>query len=90
LIDDITSIYQELCQRYSPKPKPEKKRQWGKKLLSGINLKPKKDRVSPGQQSLPWQNWQIPVDEIHHVAKQFILANCLNPDIAALQFTDTS
>ena len=36
-----------------------------------------------------WDNWQVPTDEIHDVAKKFVMANALNPEIAALQF-DTS
>ncbi|MEM6436429.1 MAG: hypothetical protein AAF773_21665 [Cyanobacteria bacterium P01_D01_bin.115] len=30
------------------------------------------------------------LDDIEAVAKKFVLANCLNPEIAALQFTDTT
>ncbi|MGB3613980.1 MAG: hypothetical protein WBA10_09320 [Elainellaceae cyanobacterium] len=40
------------------------------------------------QQSL-WDEWNIPAEEIEAVAKEFVLANRLNPDIAAVQFTDT-
>jgi putative transposase len=43
----------------------------------------------PGQKSL-WQNLNLPMDEVQEVAKKFVLANCYDPNIAALQFTDTS
>ncbi len=46
-------------------------------------------KVSPGQKSL-WQNWNLPVDEVQEISKKFVLANCFDPSIAALQFTDTS
>ncbi|NEQ47292.1 MAG: transposase [Leptolyngbya sp. SIOISBB] len=84
------AIYRELCKRYKPKPKPEKKRAWGKKLLAGISLKPKKDKTSPGQQRLPWDDWQAPSAEIYAVAKTFVLANALNPDVAGMQFDDST
>ncbi|MEM8546082.1 MAG: hypothetical protein AAGF66_19060 [Cyanobacteria bacterium P01_H01_bin.119] len=31
-----------------------------------------------------------PMDAIEAVAKEFVLANCFNPDIAVTQFTDTT
>jgi putative transposase len=49
----------------------------------------KAKKKSPGQKSL-WDEWNIPFEEIEGVAKTFVLANCLNPDIAATQFTDTT
>ena len=42
--------------------------------------------VSPGQKRLPWDDWKAPIDEIHNIAKKFVLANCLNPEIASIQF----
>jgi hypothetical protein len=30
--------------------------------------------------------WNAPVEEIRQVAETFVLANCLNPEIARLQF----
>ncbi len=79
-----------LCKQYRPKPKSEKKRQWGKKRLAGIHLKPKKTKTSPGQQRLPWDTWQLPANEIHEVAKQFVLANALHPEIAGMQFNNST
>jgi hypothetical protein len=37
-----------------------------------------------------WEAWKIPLGEIEEVAKKFVLANCLSPDIAVEQFTDTT
>jgi putative transposase len=65
---------------------------WGSKLLARLRIKSKptkKKKVSPGQISL-WDDWLPDMDEVHEVAKKFVLANCFNPDIAAAQFTDTT
>ena len=44
---------------------------------------------SPGQISL-WTDWLPSMDEVHEVAKKFAIVNCLNPDIAAVQFPNTT
>jgi putative transposase len=80
------AAYRQFCKKYRPKPKPEKRNHWGKKLLARMRLKKKKDKTSPGQQKLPWDDWQAPVDEIQEIAKKFVLANALNPEIAGIQF----
>jgi putative transposase len=49
----------------------------------------KAKKVSPGQKSL-WDNWNAPMDEIVKTAKKFVLANCLNPNIATAQFIDST
>jgi putative transposase len=88
-LDLCARAYRRLCQQYKPKPKPERKNHWGSKKLAGLRLKLRAKKVSPGQKSL-WQNWTLPVDEVQEIAKKFVLANCYDPNIAALQFTDTS
>jgi putative transposase len=87
-LEICAAAYRKFCKRYRPKPKPEKKNHWGKNLLAGMRLKKKGDRASPGQTRLPWDDWQAPMEEIHAVAKKFVLANCLNPQIASLQFEE--
>ncbi|MGD1863259.1 MAG: hypothetical protein ACFB0D_01765 [Phormidesmis sp.] len=82
------------CQeiRYQPGPKPERKNYWGSQLLAGLKLKhkpTKKKRPSPGQINL-WEDWQPCIDEVHKIAKTFVLANCLNPDFSAEKFLDTT
>lgn len=52
-----------------------------------IRGSPKK-KPAPGQQRLPWANWQQPDAAVTAVAKQFVGANALNPDIALAQFAD--
>jgi putative transposase len=88
-LDICAAAYRQFCQQYKPKPKPEKRNHWGSKKLAALRQKMKAKKASPGQKSL-WENWNLPMDEIVAVAKKFVLANCFNPDIAALQFTDTT
>ncbi|UIE39457.1 hypothetical protein [Leptodesmis sichuanensis] len=49
-----------------------------------IRGKPKKR--TPEQQRLPWDTWEAPDPEIQEVARKFVLANALNPDVAISQF----
>ena len=88
-LEFCAAAYREFCQRYKPKPKGERKNRWGSKLLKSIieGRKPKKkDKTSPGQLSLMPELWQIPIDEVHEVAKEFIRANCYNPEVAMARF----
>lgn len=89
-LDMCAAVYRKFCQRYKPQPKPERKSHWGSKLLAGFKpiKKAKSRRNSPGQMQL-WEEWQLPLNEIQRVSKQFVLANCLNPEIAELQFWNT-
>ncbi|MEL6384393.1 MAG: transposase [Cyanobacteria bacterium J06626_18] len=88
-LDLCVQAYRRLCKRYKPKPKPERKPRWGSQKLAALRQKLKAKKASPGQKRL-WKAWDVPVDEIEAVAKKFVLANCLNPEIAALQFTDST
>ena len=88
-LDLCVKAYRQLCKRYKPQPKPERRSHWGSKKLAGLRVRMKAKKSSPGQKSL-WKEWNAPMDEIHRVAKKFVLANCLNPEIAALQFPDTT
>jgi putative transposase len=49
----------------------------------------KAKKVSPGQKSL-WDEWNAPIDEVLTVAKELVLANCLNPDIVSVRFENTT
>lgn len=92
-LEICAAAYRKFCQQYRPKAKPERKHYWGSKLLAGLKLKSKpskKKRVSPGQIKL-WDDWLPSMDEVQEVAKKFVLANCLNPEIALAKFSnDTS
>lgn len=77
--------YRKFCKKYKPQPKPEKKNHWGSKLLAKIKLRGKPQKTSPGQQKLPWDDWDRPNEEIQIVARKFILANCLNPEFVSAQ-----
>jgi len=87
-LEICAAAYRKFCQQYKPKPKPERKNHWGSKLLAQIKARSKlKKNTSPGQKSL-WEDWEVPAAEIRCVAKKFVLANCLNPDIAGLRFEE--
>jgi putative transposase len=88
-LDICAAAYRKFCQQYKPKPKPAKRHHWGSQKLAAWRQKMQAKQVSPGQKSL-WENWNLPIDEMVEIAKKFVLANCFNPDIAALQFTDTT
>ncbi|MEB3357935.1 MAG: transposase [Synechococcales bacterium] len=88
-LEMCAAAYRKFCKKYRPQPKPERKNHWGSKKLAGLKLRLKAKKKSPGQQNL-WDDWNLPVEEIDEVAKTFVLANCLNPDIAVEQFTDTT
>jgi putative transposase len=51
-----------------------------------MKIRGKPQKRTPGQQRLPWDTWEAPDPEIQKVAKKFVLANALNPEIAAAQF----
>ncbi len=89
-LEICAAAYRKFCKKYRPKPKAEKKSYWGKKLLAGLKLRKKANKASPGQKHLPWDTWQAPIDEIHEVARKFVMANALNPEIAAMQFDTRS
>jgi putative transposase len=84
-LDLCAAAYRKFCQQYQPKPKPEKRNHWGSKLLARLRARGKPVKKSPGQQSL-WDEWSAPTDQIHAVAKKFVLANCFDPSVAILQF----
>ncbi|MBD2425997.1 transposase [Phormidium sp. FACHB-1136] len=77
--------YRKFCKRYKPKPKPERRNTWGSKKLAAIRQKMKAKKKTPGQKSL-WDEWQAPMDAVQNVAKKFVLANCLNPDVVSARF----
>jgi putative transposase len=81
----VRRLIANFASKYKPKPKPARRNHWGRKKLAELRLRLKAKKVSPGQQSL-WDDWNLPVDEVVATAKQFVLANCFNPDLAALQF----
>lgn len=81
------AAYRRFCQRYKPKPKSEKRNHWGSQLLAGMGLNKKTPKTSPGQQRLPWANWQARNQKIQEVAKTFVKANALHPEMAvSIQF----
>jgi putative transposase len=88
-LDLCAAAYRRFCKKYKPKPKPERKSRWGEKKLAVLRQKMRAKKVSPGQKSL-WSSWNLPFDEIQAVAKDFVLANCLNPEVVRPRFEDTT
>ena len=85
-LDLCAALYRKFCQQYRPKSKPPRKNHWGTRVLAQIKQKMKaRKKSSPGQKSL-WDEWSADAEEIHAVAKKFVLANCFDPKFAELQF----
>ena len=84
-LERCAEAYRKFCKKYKPKPKPERRNTWGSKKLAAIRQKMKAKKKTPGQQSL-WDEWQAPMDAVQKVAKKFVLANCLNPDVVRARF----
>ncbi|NET36838.1 MAG: transposase [Cyanothece sp. SIO1E1] len=80
-LEECAAKYRQFCQKYFPKPKPEKRFYWGSKLLAGMNLTKRGPKKSPGQTSLPWDDCQVwERSEVHEIAAKFIAANCYAPE----------
>ena len=74
-LEECANKYRGFCKRYKPKPKTEKKRHWGSNLLPNVMKSKSKNKSSPGQMKLPWDDWEIIDSDISKVAKKFVLAN---------------
>ena len=79
----------DFCERYKPKPKPEKRSFWGSKLLPKVLKASERKKQSTGQMRLPWDQWEPTQQDIRKVAEQFVLANCYDPKVAAQFFNDS-
>lgn len=86
-LEECATKYRGFCKKYRPHPKSENRCHWGSKLLPKV-IKGKRKNVSPGQLRLPWDTWEAPDAEITAVAKQFVLANCYDPNFASLFFEE--
>ncbi|WP_260446804.1 hypothetical protein [Nostoc sp. 2RC] len=77
-LDECAAKYRGFCRKYKPQLKPEKRNYWGSRLLAGMKLKgkPSNKKSSPGQMSLPWNQWEASDPEIQAIAQKFVLANC--------------
>lgn len=85
-LSECAAKYRGFCKRYKPKPKPEKRYHWGSKLLPKV-VKRNKNKSSPGQMKLPWDDWEVIDSEVIKVAEKFVMANCYDPKIAMQLFT---
>lgn len=88
-LEECAENYRQFCQRYQPKPKPEKRYYWGKDFLPKVIKAKRGKKAPPGQMSLPWNNWEVDDTEIIAVAEKFIFANCYNPTAAAKGFPNS-
>jgi len=74
--------YERFCQRYRHHSKAAPKCHWGsrmlKRLVSIARTRSKKNKISPGQQRLPW-DWDVRLNQIpedwHQVAVRFRKTN---------------
>ncbi|CAN1210938.1 Transposase IS200-like domain-containing protein [Tumidithrix helvetica PCC 7403] len=77
-LEACAAKYRLFCQKYKPKPKPERTNHWGSRLLADLKIRGKPK--PKGQMSLPWDDADIAGrDEVHQVAEKFILANGYQP-----------
>ncbi len=89
MLEICAAKYRKFCQKYKPKPKPEKRNYWGTKLLANLRVKGKTGKTCRGQRSL-WDEWDAPDEEIRKVAEKFVMANCYDPKVACQKFSDKS
>ena len=61
----------------------------GSKLLPKVLKARERKKRSPGQMSLPWDDWEATDEEIREVAEKFVMANCYDPGIASQFFNDS-
>ncbi|WP_414622353.1 hypothetical protein [Calothrix sp. CCY 0018] len=87
-LEECAARYRGFCKKYKPKPKPEKSYHWGSKLLPKVAKGKRKNKTSPGQMRLPWDDWEVVDSEVSQVAEKFVMANCYDPKIAAQFFDD--
>ena len=81
-LDACAAAYRKFCKKYRPLPKSEKKNHWGSRLLSGMIIKGKPKKSSPGQMCLPWAPVEASDPEVQAVSEKFIRANCYKPDLS--------
>jgi putative transposase len=87
MLEICAAKYRKFCQKYKPKPKPEKRNYWGAKLLANLKIKGKTGKGCRGQKSL-WDEWDKPDEEIRKVAEKFVMANCYDPKVACQKFSE--
>ena len=85
-LDECAQNYRGFCRKYKSRPKSQRRRRWGSRFLPKVKKK-KKNKASPGQMRLPWADWELPSNLVVEVARQFVLANCYDPEVA-MQFFD--
>ena len=87
MLEICAAKYRKFCQKYKPKPKPEKRNYWGTKLLANLKIKGKTGKGCRGQKSL-WDEWDKPDEDIRKVAEKFVMANCYDPKVACQKFSE--
>lgn len=80
-LEICAAAYRKFCKKYRPQPKPERKSHWGSKLLVGLKIKKKSQKISPGQLKL-WEQWEAQLDEAHAITEVFLRANSYDPEYA--------
>jgi len=80
-LQECATRYRGFCEQYRPKPKPERNFHWGRRLLQGLAVARGQPQKHRGQMTLPWGEWERP-STMDAVARQFVGANALNPQVA--------
>lgn len=76
-LEECAKKYRRFCQQYKPRAKTARGFHWGSQLLSGLKITRKgKQKCSPGQLALPWEQCQVSKrPQVLEVAQKFIQAN---------------
>ncbi|MGB3767844.1 MAG: hypothetical protein WA947_14905 [Phormidesmis sp.] len=85
---DVRRCLSKVLSNLSAKIKTGKKKSLGWQAASKAKATKQTDQEEeshPGQIKL-WDDWPPTMDEVHEVAKKFVLANCFNSDFAAANF----
>lgn len=84
-LEDCAEKYRGFCRHYKLRPKPEKRRRWGSKVLNGMAQKMRSAKAqkksSPDQMKLPWLDWYqvLDIPEVKEIVEKFISANSWKP-----------
>lgn len=90
-LNECARKYKGFCQKYKPKPKPPKQSYWGSSFLPKMNKeKTKGKKKTKERKQSPWKDWENSNVEVRKIAKQFVMANCYDPQFVEQFFEDSA